>query len=722
MSKRKRPESVKSDKMSSKRRVSSHSTRPAPLSAFAVRQLSLKKQNTPVQESDDKKKDTKSKNNFVEVVVPGVDRSRKDSESIESESDEEPDVSIIKEVPAPVSRIVQSGRNSDTFSPIREASPLSNETSPVDKELEKPELVQLTHKNSLRIGNILYLGLNTGDQASFVGSYAFQCIQGRIEIFGSQYGPNDSNWVPINAPLIYPSPIFRALPGPHEPIVDDSSESAFSSDSSNTETQSRKKIENVLSSFSTILALKIMDNGLSKLAQLYAPARRYFDIEESFENAYDRSSSFEILPPSWVSFADDLCHSLQTKKPVRILVSGPKGSGKSMFARYLANRLLESLNEIQYLDSDPGQAEFLPIGCVSLNHINKPLHGPAFARQNATPLRSVRLHLGDTSPKNDLIHYPACIERLMNEYQHDNFERELSSITPLSLIINCPGWIKGLGAELLQKTIRLTKPTHIVYLHRETSSRSKTQQKSEPNNQDTINSDLFSNVKASIVTTLESAWSFVPNLVSRVPAVETRTMAVLTYLFADAATSSWDMSTSMAARRPFITSFTSEDRGIDAVNIIGEPLNPVDIVDTISGTLVAVCSFDVSSAEEWKQQCPTQTPEGISILFNDGLPLHPATSQCLGYAILKCIDVKRQEFHLVGPLDLDLVANACEQGKKIVLERGRLELPTCAMMDYRFVKYPELPFLNRLQIHGGAGSRVRRVRRNIARRSAFVRT
>jgi hypothetical protein len=73
------------------------------------------------------------------------------------------------------------------------------------------------------------------------------------------------------------------------------------------------------------------------------------------------------------------------------LVKGPKNSGKSTFARTLANRLstrsflfpcafatltdISRYQKVAFLECDVGQSEFTPGGMVSLNIVERPLFG-----------------------------------------------------------------------------------------------------------------------------------------------------------------------------------------------------------------------------------------------------------------------------------------------------------------------------------------------------------
>lgn len=67
--------------------------------------------------------------------------------------------------------------------------------------------------------------------------------------------------------------------------------------------------------------------------------------------------------------------------PILAIVKGPKRSGKSTFARELANTLLERYERVAYLDCDLGQSEFGPGGSVGLFSLDGPVLGESQRQQ-----------------------------------------------------------------------------------------------------------------------------------------------------------------------------------------------------------------------------------------------------------------------------------------------------------------------------------------------------
>ncbi|KAK3755025.1 hypothetical protein QZH41_011062 [Actinostola sp. cb2023] len=141
------------------------------------------------------------------------------------------------------------------------------------------------------------------------------------------------------------------------------------------------------------------------------------------------------------------------KNPV-VLICGGKGVGKSTFARFVMNSLLNSCSEVCYLECDVGQTELTPPTILSLNRVTTPSLGPPFTHLK-WPERAY--FYGDVSPKDNPDLYIKSISSLYRHYQ------EILTTTPL--VINTQGWVKGLGIPLLMDVIRITNPTHIVQIN-----------------------------------------------------------------------------------------------------------------------------------------------------------------------------------------------------------------------------------------------------------------
>jgi len=108
--------------------------------------------------------------------------------------------------------------------------------------------------------------------------------------------------------------------------------------------------------------------------------------------------------------------------------------------------------------------------------------------------------------------------------------------------------------------------------------------------------------------------------------------------------------------------FSGEDRGIWAVAIQGEELLLEDILLAINGTMVAITISSATTVEE-----VSTTAEGIPILMNREVKfVDPNSSRCVGYAVIRGIDVIKRWMFLLSPWEPSSVKED-ENGKEMVV-------------------------------------------------------
>lgn len=135
-----------------------------------------------------------------------------------------------------------------------------------------------------------------------------------------------------------------------------------------------------------------------------------------------------------------------------IFICGAKNVGKSTFIRILINTLLNHTGSVEYLEGDLGQTEFTPTGCLSLTTIKEPLLGPPFTHQRSP---DHMIYYGHSSCESDLERYLDTLKSLWHRRPH-------SREGPV--IINTMGWVKGFGFQLLVDMLRFFPVTHVVQL------------------------------------------------------------------------------------------------------------------------------------------------------------------------------------------------------------------------------------------------------------------
>ncbi|XP_031552289.1 polynucleotide 5'-hydroxyl-kinase NOL9-like isoform X2 [Actinia tenebrosa] len=182
-----------------------------------------------------------------------------------------------------------------------------------------------------------------------------------------------------------------------------------------------------------------------------------------------KSDRFPVYkePDKWIDIMNSITKSPRTssiesgRRCQCILVCGGKGVGKSSFARYVINNLLNSFSEVCYLECDVGQTEFTPPAILSLNHVTAPLLGPPITHLKWPE----RAHFfGDVSPKDNPNLYINSINHLY-QYYEEKYEGK-----NIPLVVNTQGWVKGMGIALLMDVIHITHPTHIIQINSSTQT------------------------------------------------------------------------------------------------------------------------------------------------------------------------------------------------------------------------------------------------------------
>ncbi|KAE8670783.1 Polynucleotide 5'-hydroxyl-kinase NOL9 [Hibiscus syriacus] len=165
------------------------------------------------------------------------------------------------------------------------------------------------------------------------------------------------------------------------------------------------------------------------------------------------STSNIYLPEEWSEAADSIAYDSVTSPPPLSLICGAKNSGKTTLSRHLLNVLLQRYVKVAYLDTDVGQPEFTVPGFVSLTVVDKITPDLAIPCLK-TPERC--FYFGDVSSKRNPTSYLKYICALYDYYreQYRFDESESAGRTELPLVVNTPGWVKGIGYEILVDMLR----------------------------------------------------------------------------------------------------------------------------------------------------------------------------------------------------------------------------------------------------------------------------
>uniref|UniRef100_A0A8C5HPM8 Polynucleotide 5'-hydroxyl-kinase NOL9 n=1 Tax=Gouania willdenowi TaxID=441366 RepID=A0A8C5HPM8_GOUWI len=283
----------------------------------------------------------------------------------------------------------------------------------------------------------------------FRGKCFLTCLYGRVEVMGFTIEEGQQSY-PLYSPASHSPLNIRCLESPAV-ARDDRAEASLILQQYLLPA-SRKKLLKKVRPNSSIILLEPIETPLTRFLSSFSELSKLFSppISELLWHIFIfivvlRHVSLVKRPFFFVSTGDmDGC--------AVILVCGAKNVGKSTFNRFLINTLLNHTASVDYLEADLGQTEFTPSGCLSLTTVTDPLLGPPFTHQQ-TPDHMI--YYGESSCESDLDRYLESLKSLW---------RRRSQSQERTLVINTMGWVKGFGLQLLVDMIRLFPVTHVVQL------------------------------------------------------------------------------------------------------------------------------------------------------------------------------------------------------------------------------------------------------------------
>lgn len=492
--------------------------------------------------------------------------------------------------------------------------------------------------NVIEQGKSMYIGLNKSERLAIKGMARVKVGRGVISIFGSVFTP-DSDKFDLYAPESGSSlPLIKAK-------------------GNNTDINELDDIPSQLSEFPVVVHLESFEQPtLRLLSRLVQPVQRLWDVssQSSFELVTTTSLPLRTVFNSWKS------KSLQPGS--KYMIIGSKSSGKSTLAQYLINKYLNTNPFVYYLDLDPGQPEYSPSGIISLIKVTSPTFGPPFTKSNHfNPL--LAFALGYTSPKDQPSLYLKQASDLIKAY-HD-----LNSSAPL--VVNTPGWTRGLGIELITEISRYLDPTSIIHVGALANTQYEIPGCFDPQ----IPFTCVQSVLSDPVTTGKGDLT----------AALARTLSFMSYFHRTS-----DMLAHLTRIPPYEVPFES----IAGVAVLGsDGVNGADVATMLNGVIIAMILLP-----EQHDQLPITDVDGIKWITND----RAAYGQFLGYAVIQAISPTGFRVLTPDPPMVDHPEN------RLVFVRGRMSLPVWEMWDPNGIKSG--PYLSKDK-PGTA-----HVRRNIRRR------
>ncbi|KAM0134936.1 hypothetical protein ACHAO1_005369 [Botrytis cinerea] len=667
--------------MSSKRRKLDSPIKPqlSAVSAFAAR-----KAHAAAQSNSSSQKEISSSQNNNERISQQVTN---DVPSRTSNRGKRSPVKIDLPSMSPGFIVEENGRGEALENHISSSD--SREQSP-EVISNRPSMVLSTFKPSddntkVLKSRILVLKLAPGERLVILGQCNLEVVEGQITILGSILRASKTKYS-IYAATSYSLPVIRCPDGELNHAV---------------------------------LRLHQSDSGIRSLeplsplfGKLWNEDTRAFKSAHSHLAAKLGKSTFQIVhksylqpvisPPEWNKTLSKSSSSTQTTK--RIMLCGPKSSGKSTFAKLLVNRLLSaSQNEnssnsrkgpgVALLDLDPGQPEYSHPGQVSLIHIREPNFGPSITHPiPGTSSHIIRAHaLGAVSPSMDPSLYMSCALDLFAHY------RNLASLhSNCPLVINTPGWVLGTGLEILVDLIAKVRPSEIIYMSKAGPAE--------------VVESLQDAAKTTPFITLPSQTT---DFMTRTSA-HLRTMQSMSYFHLDPTNKkelAWS-GTPLSSIPPWEIKYSGENAGILGILCYGEQ-PPSDLLsETINGSIVSIVVIEDpaaipghTSAQQEKSETSDPntlhefnspltldlikkplilpTPHENLPYFNplNAITLDPEFSHTIGSALVRGIDTKRQRLQILTPISQDVFEEINQEGKKIVLVSGKLDTPGWAYTE-----------------------------------------
>ncbi|KAJ6261811.1 hypothetical protein Dda_2610 [Drechslerella dactyloides] len=450
------------------------------------------------------------------------------------------------------------------------------------------------------------------------------------------------------------------------------------------------------------------------------------------------------ISPSWQSTITSLGSSKNS--PKSIFITGAKSAGKSTFARCLTNAITSQSprRAVVYLDLDPGQPSFTPPCMVSLHRITSPIVAPSFAGPRSAELLRQH-HIGYASPREDPKYYLRCAANLFREFRAQS-EREGEQPT---LIVNTCGWIKGMGRELLHELVQLCGPTDVVGLgdvdgvFAEILPSESTARRHLPEAAGT-------GATAGNASSSSGSQPFTP--------AELRMLQTIAYFHSlpgigsgssSGPAAGFDFSRHLTAVPPLLAGYTGPGRVIHGMTVLDTHVPRDLLFAATTATIVAVNLVKADDADhpvnryladaydadhragnerEYENGKDGAAPYICSSEFDGTSSLVPAEkTMTIGLAILRGVDETNGQVQLLMPVGEDALNAWLEKGYRVVLCRGRDEIPVWLMWDWRSEqqqrkrtgadgkRVPYLDFVVGGEVTG-KGAKEWKVRRNIMRR------
>ncbi|KAK0078908.1 hypothetical protein PV325_001975 [Microctonus aethiopoides] len=528
---------------------------------------------------------------------------------------------------------------------------------------EKKDLNSLPHFYSLR--NKVICIMKPQCKFAFHGKLKIKVLYGGVTIYGTTllksntikpidvYSPSGSNFVNIQAITLENSSdnssnVWNELKTDN---VDCNVTNALQSD-----------INNLQAGWAVII-MQNFENNLTTFFEMNCNYKLFPKIDDVSNYSWSDIKRAEIVLQTYIycdslekqtmnfTGIDETTNKILIKDPtnnknLRVVMAGGKSVGKSTTTRYFVNRILEKFDNVIVLDLDPGQSEFTPPGCISLNIIKRPLLGPNFTHLQK-PYHQI--YIGSTDVVRSLSMYINGLKKLvkiLNTYL---------STKQMPVIVNTIGFVRGVGWDIIISIIKSIQPTDVIQIVSERTKNNFDQllnpeiinnqndtwaawENSSENVEETaVDYQLhIVNSQAEIKSALGEMWNIEPH--------QKREISMLAYL-------------SEVNKHRKYTTLCSDNIQMNINGIVPYqvPFSAVKLslghtttphaLSVMNGNIIALCGID--SDNEQEQSIEESEPSYPEILIR--LPL----TTCYGFGILRGVDMDQKTMYINTPLSIN---------------------------------------------------------------------
>jgi polynucleotide 5'-hydroxyl-kinase GRC3/NOL9 len=326
--------------------------------------------------------------------------------------------------------------------------------------------------------------------------------------------------------------------------------------------------------------------------------------------------------------------------------------------------------------------------------------------------------VGSLNPRLESAHYLQSIASLLEHYRYElqypldrsseSSENRITEVVPL--IVNTQGWVKGLGADLLDQIEAMVEATHTFTFNSNGGENGDADEMRVFTGEDyELPSERTLSMGYGTVVPLESAPA--SGLFSRFSPADSRTLSTIAYLHARLQGDEhpdWDFSDALVGKLPWEV---DTDDVIKEVYLSGEGSDGIladDLGLALNGSIVALVERIGDSLDLLERYSPGRV-----------LP-SPLETRCVGLGLIRAASADQSVIQLITPIAPN------QLGRISIIVKGDLELPLCGSLDWKTgsanddgllgVAWDEVPFLS-VKPERGVGMGRRRFRRNLMRKN-----